>query len=247
MAIVGTNLFQPAAIVAHEIPESPRIRVECEPQKRQVTLGVVLAPSFAQIRRGCFHQCGHNQRARVVICCVALAWVRHAEDCVLQDAGIVRHARQMMRIERRETVDSACRRIVLLRRLRLQGALESSTLEARHVLSRSLGPYCLARMEVGALAHRMPLSVVIQKVQHRFRNCAGILEWDKHASVVGQQFLRMPIRSGDDCFPCSQRDCQSSRDNLRLLPVRRNVDIRRSNMFNQFFCAHKPVHEDQAR
>jgi hypothetical protein len=57
----------------------------------------------------------------------------------------------------------------------------------------------------------------------------------------------MPVRRGDDCLSRSKRDCQRTGDDLRLLPLRRDVHIRGANVLNQFFCAHKTIDEDQVR
>ena len=65
--------------------------------------------------------------------------------------------------------------------------------------------------------------------------------------LSAKQFLRVPIRRGDDCLTRAERDGESSGNNLRFLSVWCNVDVRRANMLNKFFRAHKAVHEDQIR
>ena len=88
----------------------------------------------------------HNQRACIVVGCIALARVGHGKDGVLQHPGIVRHGQQVSGIQHRKMVilgrlrmPSSC-----CVRPRLQDALEARTLEARHVGPRCLRPRCFA-------------------------------------------------------------------------------------------------------
>ena len=102
-------------------------------------------------------------------------------------------------------------------------------------------------MEVRPLPHGVPLPIVIQESKHRFRNGSGIFERHDHASVVRQQLFRVPIRRGDYRLSCAQRNGQRAGNDLRLLPVGRDVDIRGADMLNQLLGAHKAIDEDQVR
>ena len=66
----------------------------------------------------------------------------------------------------------------------------------------------------------MPLGVVIQQPDGRLCNRRRIVKGNQEAAPVREQFLRMPIGCGDNCFPGAQSDCQRAGDNLRFLPVR---------------------------
>ncbi len=93
----------------------------------------------------------------------------------------------------------------------------------------------------------MALRVILQQPEHRVRDRTGIVEWDNHASLLCQQFLRMPIRRGDDGFSSAQRDGECAGDDLRLLPVGRDVNVRRAHVLDQLLRTHKAVVQDQLR
>jgi hypothetical protein len=81
------------------------------------------------------------------------------------------------------------------------------------------------------------------------RSCNGvwIVKWNQHASFVRQQFLGVPVRCGDNGLAGSQRDGQRAGDNLRLLPVGRDVNVGRAYMLHKFFRTHKAVVQNQLR
>ena len=56
----------------------------------------------SRIRRILIQKSGHNERARVVVGCIALARVGHGEDRVLQHACVVGHGQQMTGIQHRQ-------------------------------------------------------------------------------------------------------------------------------------------------
>ena len=55
----------------------------------------------------------------------------------------------------------------------------------------------------------------------------------------------MPVRRGDDCLACTKRDGQGAGDNLRLLPIGRDVNIGRAHVLHKFFGAHKAIVQNQ--
>ncbi len=66
-----------------------------------------------------------------------------------------------------------------------------------------------------------------------------------HLCFSASNSLRVPVRSGDDRLACSQRNGQRAGNNLRLLPVRRDVDIRGAYMLHKLFRAHKAIVQNQ--
>ena len=55
----------------------------------------------------------------------------------------------------------------------------------------------------------------------------------------------MPVGRGDDCLAGSKRDGQRAGDNLRLLPVGRDVNIGRAHVLHKLFRAHKAIVQNQ--
>ena len=91
----------------------------------------------------------------------------------------------------------------------------------------------------------MALRIVLQQCENRFGNCIGILKGNDHASLFRKQFLGMPVRRGDNRLSGSKRDGERAGDNLRLMPVGRNLNIGRAHVFNKFFGIHKAIVENQ--
>ena len=100
-------------------------------------------------------------------------------------------------------------------------------------------------MQIGALAHGMALRIVLQQCDDRFRDGFWIVERNQHASLVREQLLGVPVRRGDNCLACSQRDGQRAGDDLRFLPVGRDVNIGRAYVLHELFGAHKAIIQNQ--
>ena len=91
----------------------------------------------------------------------------------------------------------------------------------------------------------MAFRVVLEQRKHRLSYCVWTLKRNNHATLLRQQLLRVPIWSRDDCLPCSKGNRQRARDNLSLLPIRRDVYIRGAYMLHKFFRTHKAIIEDK--
>ena len=73
----------------------------------------------------------------------------------------------------------------------------------------------------------------------------GFLKWYDHASLLRKQFLGVPVGCGDNCLAGSERDGECAGDDLRLMLVRRDVNIRRAHMLDKFLGIHKSIVENQ--
>jgi hypothetical protein len=93
----------------------------------------------------------------------------------------------------------------------------------------------------------MTFRISLQQFGHGLCYRTRIVKWDNSASPIREQFFRVPVWSGNDRFPGAYRYGERAGNNLRLLPVRRDVYIRSANVFNQFLCAHKAIVKDQLR
>ena len=98
MAVVRTALFQPVALVIHEVAEAPGLGVEGIPDEGEIAGSQFERLAVAQ----CLQERAHHQGAGVVVGRVALAVVGHGENGVLQHAGLVRHVAEMIEFERRQ-------------------------------------------------------------------------------------------------------------------------------------------------
>ena len=92
-----------------------------------------------------------------------------------------------------------------------------------------------------ALAHGVTLRIVFKQGKNGVRYRAWILKWDDYSPALCKQFFGVPIRSGYNRFSCSKSDRERSGNHLRLMPVRRDVDVRRANMLNKFFVIHEAI------
>ena len=114
-------------------------------------------------------------------------------------------------------------------------SFNACTLKACHVGLRRLLPCRAAGVKIGALSHRMPLGIVIQKSDRRCRDGIGIVKRDNDAAPICEKIFGMPVRSRDDCFPRSECDRKCAGNDLRLLAIGSDVDVGSAHMLNQFF------------
>src|SRR5450631_3437566 len=100
-------------------------------------------------------------------------------------------------------------------------------------------------MQIGTLPHGMALRIVLQQCDHGLRDGIRSLEWNDDTSFFGQQFLGVPVGRGYDRLACPEGNSERSGNNLRLLLVWSDVDIRGPYMFHQFLGTYKAVVENQ--
>src|SRR4029434_8203874 len=107
VAVVGTALFQPVALVVHEITKTSSRSVEGIPDKGEITRRQFEGLFVAEF----LQESAHRQSARIVVYGVALAIIGHRENGVLKHARIVRHAAQVIEFERRELTRTLVERL----------------------------------------------------------------------------------------------------------------------------------------
>ena len=98
VAIVRTAIFQPMALVIHEVAKASGFGIEGIPDKSEITGGQFARFSIAQF----FQKRAHHQRAGIVVGGVTFEIVGNRENGVLQYAGLVRHVTQVIEFERRQ-------------------------------------------------------------------------------------------------------------------------------------------------
>ena len=79
--------------------------------------------------------------------------------------------------------------------------LAAAMLERTPYTLRDVAPDHFAANAVGVLAHGMARCVVAQQTDHLAAMAWASPERHQHAAVVGQQFLRVPVRRGTTALP----------------------------------------------
>ena len=103
-----------------------------------------------------------HQRARVVIRAIAFREIRHREARVLENAGRIAHAEQVIQLQLRQLAR------LLVERFDWRGFSSDKTmvvtrlLEGFHVKLRHAAPHHVAAELVGVLAHRVAKRIVAQ-------------------------------------------------------------------------------------
>ncbi len=240
MSVLGPVRVEPPAVVAHHVVEPFRARVECMPQKRQV-------PMRERGRLAALlQQDGKRDGAGIVVGRVAFGVVRDRVGCMLQQPGVVCH----------------CPQVIELRFRQFGAVLERRRFEDRPGMTRALlphlgehiqitaghdGPGHLAAEQVRPLPHRVPIGVTSQKVDNPVGDRVGIRERHQHTAALVEQFLGVPVRRGDHRLACPHAVRERAGDDLRATQVRREVQVRRPDAFDEFLLAHETVYEDHVR
>ena len=97
MGVLGADGFEPAAVVAHEVAKASGGRIERVGEKRDTRGGELVEGGgcFAVL----FPEQGEEEGAGVVVGAVAVGEVGHGEQGVLQHAGGVTHAQDVIEFE----------------------------------------------------------------------------------------------------------------------------------------------------
>src|SRR2546429_7102482 len=161
MTVFRTFRFLPLAFIAETVSKSLGYRVECQPQKSQVTSGEVRRTGQNTASQF-FQQNRDDERARIVVRRISFRIVWHGEYGVLYDSSVVSHPPQMIQLYSRKTVEN------LFRVLRRKGgawipqALVVYTFKAPHVLLSHAIPNHVPRIEVRTFSHGVVRSAIVQ-------------------------------------------------------------------------------------
>ena len=217
-AVVRCRRGRERPVVAHEVPEA--------------TVELLRAMQVAQVRgderprrRGRLRTIGvhrHDQRARVVVDAIAGAPRRYAVGGVLNDAGVVGHALQM--IEAQLGQSAGHRRSA---RRNDAGPTAGSQRRAHHVEVTIADPWPFHRPSEckSRFAHPLQLRRRSAKLEQRAAQSHMVLERKQVTALVRQKLLRVPIGSGHDGCPGAHRIRQRAARDLRLVQVRAHEDI----------------------
>ncbi len=110
-----------------------------------------------------------------------------------------------------------------------------------------MAPDHLPAQEIGLLPHGVPPRLVPQQLADLTRQGTRVAEGDQHAAAVGQQLLGVPVRRRDHRLAAAERIRQRTRGDLRRVQVRRDVDVRHPDEFDQLVDVDEPVVEAHVR
>ena len=191
MAVLRPAILEPLAVKPHKVAE-PRFVLHIGVlEKRGV--GRAQLPQLARALLQFLEQDCEKQGARVVVGAIAVGVVRNREGGVLEYAGVVGQAVQVVETPRRKV-----RMLAELRRGRqlldpLLLKICSGLREHLRVGVRHLGPDHFPSVEVGVPPHGVEVLLVAEHGEDRPRDGAGIAERNQAAAVVAQQFGGVPV------------------------------------------------------
>ena len=151
---------------------------------------------------------------------------------MLKQAGIVAHRKKVAQLHVRR------RRAVRDRdRPRTRDHLEPVTLarmlkRGEVTLGRAF-PCHRSADGVGALAHRLPAGGIGEQACYFLADRRGIAERNDDATAVIQQLQRVPVGGRNHGLAQSEAVGKRARSHLRLVEVRRDIDVAHRNKFQQ--------------
>ena len=117
---------------------------------------------------------------------------------------------------------------------RLDGTFEPRRLERFQVQPRHVAPDHFPTQFVGIHPDGGPADFVVQQADDFARDGLGIAKRHQHPAAFREQFRRVPVRRGNHHFARAKRISQRAGRGLRLVQIRREVQVRRADEFHQF-------------
>ncbi len=225
----------PAAAIVHEIPEPSGFRLEGV--EHETSIDGMQARDIGAEHAAPDDVVAQDQRAGVVIDAVAMFAVRHGKAGMLEDAAIVRHPLDRLQ------GDGRISRTVQLRDM---GAAAAGARGLGNQAGQALGKYRPAgrlRPCVNFAAARCEPFRIPQLGHERGADGLGIGGGHQRAGALRQRLLGMPVRRGDDVAAERERVAERAGRDLRRVEVRRDVDVARLQVIEQFLIVDEPVDE----
>src|SRR2546427_11216710 len=160
MTVFRAFRFLPLAFIAETVSKSLGYRVECQPQKSQITSGEVRRTGRNTASQF-FQQNRDDEGARIVVRRISFRIVWHGEYGVLYDSSVVSHPPQMIQLYSRKTVENLFR--VLRRKCGawIPQALVVHALKAPHVLLGHTIPNHVPRIEIRTFTNGMARGAIV--------------------------------------------------------------------------------------
>ncbi len=184
-----------------------------------------------------------DEGAGVVVDAVPFMVVGYGEQGVLQQAGVVGHAPQMVEAQGRQLDRPPVERLDGKRGCAV-AAFGAGAAEALHVALGNLRPDHLAPEQVGPLAHGVALGVVVQQADHLLGQRRRVAERNQHAALVGQHLLGIPVGGGDDRLARADGVGQRAGGDLARVQVGGDVEVGRADELGQLLDADEAVVEN---
>src|SRR6266404_3260211 len=161
MTVFRAFPFLPLAFIAEAVSKSLSYRVECQPQKSQITSGEVRRTGWNTVSQF-FQQNRDDERARIVVRRISFRIVWYGEYRVLYDSSVVSHPLQMIEFYSRKTIENLFR--VLRRKCGpwIPQAFVVHAFKAPHVLLRHTIPNHVPGIKVRTFSHGMTRGSIIQ-------------------------------------------------------------------------------------
>src|SRR4051812_5029142 len=107
-----------------------------------------------------------------------------------------------------------------------------------------VAPDHLPAMQVSLFPKAMAAAFVAQKSADFLGNCLGITKRHENAATVRQQLLRVPVGSRNHRFAATESISEGAGGDLRLVEVRRHVNVGGRQEFLEFAQFHEAVIKD---
>ena len=189
-------------------------------------------------------QGAEDERPGVVVGAVAFQEIGHVEQGVLEDAGAVAHAHDVIQPERGQVIGPAGQGPLGESGARNHPPFLAGPLEGIQVALPRGRPDPFTAHLVGLLAGLAHELWVVQERAHALGDGVGIPERDQDAPAVGQQFLGVPVGRGHHRLARAEHIGQGAGGDLGLVEIGGEVDVRGADEILEVLQGHEAVEED---
>ncbi len=242
LAVFGPGFVEPAAIKAHEIVEATELGIEGVMKE-----GGVGGGAMGQARRSqasALQDHGQGESAGVVVGAIAFGKKRGSITRMLKNAGGISETKEMIEFQlwqmRGLLIEGLHGRLPVTDEVVIRARL----LEGIEIHAGDPTPNKFAPEAEGVLAHLMALRFVAEELDDGGRDGGGITERDEFAAAIGEQFLGVPVRGGDDRVAEAKGVGEGAGGDLGFAKVRSEVNIGGADETHQLFEFDEAVEED---
>ena len=230
VTVFGATVFKPGPVEAHEVAKPPGVGIPgMLHERRKAGRQDFRQGLFARIVEGA----GQQQRTSIVVDAIAVRTIGNRLHRMLKQAGIVAHRQEMADLHVRRRRAARLRQDHVGARNDLEPVTLARILEDRHVTLGGALPCHRSADRIGALAYRLPASVVGEQFRDFVADRGRVAERNQNAASIGQQFAGVPVRRRDDRLAEPEAVGQRSRRHLRLVEIGRDIDVAHRDEFEQ--------------
>lgn len=244
MTVFAAGVFEPLSAMAHEVAEAPGFVVEGGREEGEVAGDELIEVLFGGLAAEFVEKVAEDEGAGVVIDAIPFMEIGDVERGVLEDAGAVAHANDVVESQWREVIGSTGQCPTGEGGAGGGFAIDAGVLKGVEITLGNGGPDHFASELISVMAGAVESLGIVEISADAIGDRGRIAERHESAAVIGEQFGGVPVRRGDNRFAGTKHIGEGAGGDLRFVEIGGEIDVGGTDELGEIIERNETVVED---